>query len=79
MPGLEALGPRRVCEALAVGGREFEGRQVEVLPYMVRGRRAGDDRDALVERPAHGVGLNDSPLTEGRILPPGPRGPPGYL
>ena len=26
-----------------------------------------------------GVGLSDSPQPDGRILPPGPRGPPGYL
>ena len=26
-----------------------------------------------------GVGLSDSPQPDGRILPPGPRGPPGHL
>ena len=35
----------------------------------------GEDIEAMMR----GVGLTDSPQPEGRILPPGPRGPPGYL
>ena len=35
----------------------------------------GEDIEAMMR----GIGLNDSPQPEGRILPPGPRGPPGHL
>ena len=35
----------------------------------------GEDIEAMMR----GVGLNDSPQPDGRILRPGPRGPPGYL
>ena len=72
-----AGGPCTICGTTSHATKyhiEFE-RYIAVRKPRPPTEPEGEDIEAMMR----GVGLSDPPQPEGRILPPGPRGPPGHL
>ena len=73
----QAGGPCTICGTTSHATKyhiEFE-RYIAARKPRPPTEPEGEDIEAMMR----GVGLNDSPQPDGRILRPGPRGPPGHL